>query len=333
MGNSFDFLKNGKAAAIFRLLESLPLADAALVLVELPAALGVQVMAYFPRERHSGLLREMRLARRETDPSRAVGVAGQLRRRLLEAKEKQSSRSQQLRSWVPRPATGSPINGPPLPGKPPPVAGDPLESPLGKSGWLEMIARSREKFFPGGSPSDPAAKRSLPAGRPGSRLGRSGGAGTPAIPPKAPPAARRPEAEGEVRRLDGKAILAAILRQADPGVRENIRRSDPALYREIKDRMFYFDDLMLTDDASLALVFTAAPVNASALALRFSAPAFRDRVLRSVGPGRARALRETPAGRPGLDAVEAAQKEVLAVALKLQAAGRMLIDPDEPDLA
>jgi flagellar motor switch protein FliG len=133
--------------------------------------------------------------------------------------------------------------------------------------------------------------------------------------------------------MDGKAILAAILRQADAGVRANVRREDPLLYRDLRSRMFYFDDLMLTGDSSLAMIFTAAPIDVSALALRFASPALRERVLGAVSPGRARALRDAPAKRNGLDSVEAAQKKVLSVALQLQAAGRILIDPNEPDLA
>ncbi len=54
--------------------------------------------------------------------------------------------------------------------------------------------------------------------------------------------------------------------------------------------------------------------------------------MRVVSPGRARALSETPK-RSGLDDIEEAQKKVLAVALQLQSAGRILIDPRDPDLA
>jgi flagellar motor switch protein FliG len=133
--------------------------------------------------------------------------------------------------------------------------------------------------------------------------------------------------------MDGKAILATILREATPEVRGAVRHDDPALFKQLRDRMFYFDDLALTDDNALARVFTAAPTEESALALKFAAPALREKVFRAVSPGRARALREHAAARAGLDEVEKAQQTVLDVALQLQSAGRILIDPRDPDLA
>ncbi len=138
---------------------------------------------------------------------------------------------------------------------------------------------------------------------------------------------------GGARRVDGKAILAAILREADSGVRDTVRHDDPGLFKELRGRMFFFDDLVLTDDLALAQVFTAVKVEDGALALRFAAPRLRDRVLRVVSPGRARALRESAPSRAGVDAIEGAQERVLGVALRLQSAGRILIDPRDPDLA
>ncbi len=141
------------------------------------------------------------------------------------------------------------------------------------------------------------------------------------------------KAKDGARSMDGKAILAAILREAGPKVRHTVQDDDPALFKELRRRMFYFDDLILSEDKALAQVFTAAKAEDSALALRFAAPKLRDRVLRAVSPGRARLLLEAGSGRAGVDAIEAAQKRVLGVALQLQAAGRILIDPRDPDLA
>lgn len=139
---------------------------------------------------------------------------------------------------------------------------------------------------------------------------------------------------GKARRMDGKAIMAAILREVDPDFRRQVEKDDPSLFRELRGRMFYFDDLNFTDDAALARVFTVASAEDASLALRFASPALRERVLKVVSPGRAEALKApVKAGRTGMDAIEAAQKRVLEVALQLQAAGRILIDPRDPDLA
>ena len=257
--------------------------------------------------------------------------------------------------WVPRQATSSPINGPALPGTPPPVAGDPFASPLAKAGLLDLIGRAQEKLLPKGStlPSAknpvPAAPSSRPPQRP--KIGKNGrpepleGILAPGsvdlvktprvIGPGVPRPDRRESAPPpqNARRMDGKAILAAILREAGPSVRGTVRHDDPVLFKQLRDRMFYFDDLVLTEDNALARVFTAAPTEDSALALKFASPALRDKVLRAVSPGRARALREHAGDRAGLSDIEKAQQTVLDVALQLQSAGRILIDPRDPDLA
>lgn len=265
-----------------------------------------------------------------------------------------AARSGRPMPWTPKAATSSPINGPALPGKPQ-VAGDPLKSPLIKAQLMELLGRAREKFLPGetrpavGKTPVPPARRPIPGTRPGQKpearegvLPR-GAVGVGSVPRvlgsgpgrRLPPAAGKPAAAGaenKARRMDGKAILAAILRNADFDARENLRRDDPALYRELKGKMFHFDDLMGTADADLARVFTAAPAPEAALALKFAAPVLRDRVLRAVSPGRAEVLRDVPGSRSGLDAIERAQQRILDVALQLQAAGRILIDPRDPDL-
>ncbi len=249
--------------------------------------------------------------------------------------------------WVPRTATSSPINGPALPGKPPPVSGDPLESPLARAGLLDLIGRAQEKFLPkkqqafprAPQTANPRLRQPLPGKRPEPVEGVANrgsiqiGKTPRVIGPGTRKTAQSPAPAEGPRRMDGKAIVAAILREAGQDVRAIVQQDDPALFRELRHRMFYFDDLIYTEDNALARVFTTAPVAESSLALRFAAPELRDRVFRVVSPGRAEALRDSYPARAGLDAVEEAQQKVLAVALQLQAAGRILIDPRDPDLA
>lgn len=249
--------------------------------------------------------------------------------------------------WQPRQATSSPINGPALPGKPPPIAGDPFKSPLAKAGLLDLIGRAQEKYMPKGKAQKPVTPPPLridkKTGRPEAVEGVLGHGkikidSTPRVIGPRPRAEelvgddRLPAPGSGARRMDGKAIMAAILRNAPRELRRTVAKDDPKLFSELHKRMFYFDDLIFTEDNSLARVFTTAPTETAALALKFAAPKLRDRVLAVVSPGRAKALCDTPS-RAGLDEIEAAQKQVLNVALKLQAAGRILIDPRDPDLA
>lgn len=238
-----------------------------------------------------------------------------------------------------------------------------MRSPLAKAGLLDLIGRAQEKFMPKGTAREGAVvkagsgegERARPVsgrrsvvkgvgkgGRPEPEEGVVGAervvvGSTPRVIGPRPRAEelvggeRVRAVEAGARRMDGKAILAAILRSAGAEVRGVVAREEPQLFNELRGRMFYFDDLIYTEEGALARVFTAASAERAALALKFASPRLRERVLRSVSPGRARVLRDCPR-RAGMDEVEAAQREVLGVALKLQAAGRILIDPRDPDL-
>ena len=367
MANEFEFLGRASPSGLYRFLEKMSLDDAAVVLAGLKPGQSIQVMAFFPENKQAELMRAMREVR-QAGGGNAAETAVKVRQLLADAKAAQpgampqpqpdlaakrpvreSARpkpKQGPQPWIPRTAESSPINGPAVPGKPPSASGDPFKSPLVKAGLMDLIGRAQEKLLP--KKKAPAKRESPPVShssaggqtRPPAVEGVFGAGavkvgGVPRVigprsarGPETPPAER-----AGARRMDGKAILAAILREAGGGVRDAVERDDPSLYRELRGRMFYFDDLIYSEDATLARVFTAAPAKESALALKFAAPVLRERVLRAVSPGRAAVLEDVPRGRTGFDAIEAAQKKVLDVALQLQAAGRILIDPRDPDLA
>lgn len=251
--------------------------------------------------------------------------------------------------WKPRTTDETPINAPQKPNRPPPVAGAPARSPI-KANILEMLGFGKTKAEPD-APTPPAHPRPPAKSEPKEGLVRSPkltisntprmlGAGKPVSPSAAAPAAPKqrassPPASGG-RKMDGMAIMAAILRNASVDVRHNVEADSPALFKALKDRMFVFDDLVGSDDDALAQVFTVAPLTDAALALRFGPPALRDRALRAVSPRRAAMIKDAVTNnttRSGLDAIEEAQNRVLDVALRLQSAGRIIIDPDDPDLA
>ncbi len=263
--------------------------------------------------------------------------------------------------WKPRVTNETPINAPQRPNQPPAVKGDPAKSPIGKLNLLELLGLAKP---PAGAAKDdqrqtlPASAKTtpLPPKPPSKGVLRNPGltiSKTPRVlgigkqppvaprqlPAKPPAAAKRPEAgseEGEGRKMDGMAMLAAIMRNASVDVRHNVAEENPALFKALKERMFVFDDLIVSDDEALAQIFTVAPLGDAALALRFAPPLLRDRAMRAVSPRRAAMLRDeglSQNARSGLDDIEEAQKRVLEVALRLQSAGRILIDPDDPDLA
>gem|GEM_PF-3131076 len=396
--NPFEFLKQAKAGALYRLLEKMTRDDSAMVLANMPPPLTAQILAYYPEEHQGGMLASMREARR-APPEAAEATVARMRGMLAASREELSpptpnpgqgsprsvpasglpaqaavsaygragpAKKDAPQPWRPRTTDETPINVQPRPNRPPPVKGDPDKSPLRKLNILEFLgigkgkasdakgraaaeSSSRPSLSPEAKPKKDAEPRDGLVRNPGLRvsgtprvLGAEKRPARPALP--TPPLGlgkggkRAPVSAGppEGRKMDGMAILAAILRNASPDVRHNVATDSPTLFKALKERMFVFDDLLGSDDDALAQIFTIAPLSDAALALRFAPPLLRDRALRAVSPGRAGLLRDaSPAGsgKAGLDDIEQAQNRIIGLALRLQSAGRLIIDPDDPDLA
>lgn len=138
------------------------------------------------------------------------------------------------------------------------------------------------------------------------------------------------------RRIDGAAIAAEILRFTTADVRKNIAVHEPGLYENLRRRMFSFDDLEHSPDETLARVFMEISVDLAALSLRFASPRLSRRVFAAVSPRRATLIQDeienSARGRVRLEDVERAQNDVIQAAMRLQAAGQVIIDMDDPDL-
>lgn len=137
--------------------------------------------------------------------------------------------------------------------------------------------------------------------------------------------------------IDGMGIAAGILRHAPRELRMRIAEEEPELFARLRKRMFSFDDLERTPPDSLGLVFTEIEPETAALALRFASPRLIQRAMASVSSRKADLIRDeierSAQARVRLESVEEAQNDVLETALSLQAAGRIVIDPSDPDLA
>jgi flagellar motor switch protein FliG len=138
------------------------------------------------------------------------------------------------------------------------------------------------------------------------------------------------------RKIDGMALAATILRYASPEVRHNVSDHAPDLYTSLRKRMFVFEDLCNAPDDTLQLVFSAVDTDQAALALRFAPDKLVKRALASISPRRAEDIRrdmKNASGRVRVGDIEETQQRILEVALKLQRAGKALIDAADPDLA
>ncbi|MDR3210490.1 MAG: hypothetical protein LBU79_01060 [Planctomycetota bacterium] len=354
--NPFAYLDHAKPGSIFKLLEKMPEGDQAMALANLPPLLSAQVLAYFSDSAQANIQVALREARRSS-PEMVSNTANRLLDRLRTVRDARNatsiypappgkspaSRSEvtpgQLKPWRPRVSNENPINVPHNPNQAPAIAGDPAYSPLlglfgldsGKTAGSPFSGKNGGKSS---GPVKPDWPREGTLNLQGksihlSKKPRVIGTTRP-IPPVQP---RQAAGEPEPQKMDGMAILAAILRNSTPEVRQNVSHDSPELYRALKERMFVFDDLLKSDDSALGQIFTVASLEDAALALRFGPPVLRDRAYQAVSPRRAELLRNNRDGKAGLDDIEQAQTRVLNVALKLQGAGRILIDPDEPDLA
>ncbi|MBN2712770.1 MAG: hypothetical protein JXR97_10130 [Planctomycetes bacterium] len=137
-------------------------------------------------------------------------------------------------------------------------------------------------------------------------------------------------------KMDGLALAAEILRYSTGDVRHNISDQAPKLYNVLRERMFSFDDLELSEKDSLAKVFANVTPKTAALALRFASPSLNSKVISSVSPRLADLIRDeldaSARDRVRVRDIEDSQQKVLETALKMQAAGEILIDPNDPDL-
>ncbi|GHV18706.1 hypothetical protein AGMMS49959_01210 [Planctomycetales bacterium] len=144
-------------------------------------------------------------------------------------------------------------------------------------------------------------------------------------------AAQHPRGEN----IDGLALIASIIREAPGVVRENVLAAAPELYAALKKKMFVFADLEKSSASTLAKVFTAAPPEAAALALRFASDQLNERVRQVISSRRARLIEDEIAHagkRVRLADIETAQQQIIDLAVELQRRGEVIIDAAAADV-
>ncbi|MDR0868389.1 MAG: hypothetical protein LBP75_07965 [Planctomycetota bacterium] len=144
-------------------------------------------------------------------------------------------------------------------------------------------------------------------------------------------AAQHPRGEN----IDGLALIASIIREAPGVVRENVLTAAPELYAALKKKMFVFADLEKSSASTLAKVFTAAPPEAAALALRFASDQLNERVRQAISSRRARLIEDEIARagkRVRLADIETAQQQIIDLAVELQRRGEVIIDAAAADV-
>jgi flagellar motor switch protein FliG len=127
--------------------------------------------------------------------------------------------------------------------------------------------------------------------------------------------------------LGGPKIAANILNFMDgsveSGVMTLVRKTDEALGARIQDLMFVFGNLIEVDDRGMQELLRQVPGEQLLLALKGADDALKQKIFKNMSQRAAEMMRDDleARGPVRLADVEAAQKEVLAVARKLADAG------------
>lgn len=147
--------------------------------------------------------------------------------------------------------------------------------------------------------------------------------------------AELPQVSGDgVRSIDGVARSAALVRRLDRQTGEallgSIEEGNSELAVEIRRAMYTFEDLGALDARALRSLLEAVPVEKLTLALKTATEALRNHVFTSMSKRAAERIREDMDAMGGvrLADVEAAQREIVEVALRLDAEGTISLEND-----
>jgi flagellar motor switch protein FliG len=136
---------------------------------------------------------------------------------------------------------------------------------------------------------------------------------------------------GGMRRVDGKAAALEILRRASgtqqAEVVAAIEETDPSLAAELRTRLFTFEDLAVLTDRDVQQLLKEIDTGRLAVALKGATAELRDKVLRNMSSRAAEAIHEDLAamGPVRVALVEAAQAELVQMALELAESGRITL--------
>lgn len=139
-------------------------------------------------------------------------------------------------------------------------------------------------------------------------------------------------------RAGGAAAVARILNTMDQEAREEalagIEEESPELAEELRGLMFVFEDLVKVDARSLRVVVREADQATLALALRGAAAYVVDAFCKAMSERQAAMVRDDAEamGPQRASDVEAARREVVAAARRLESEGRIVLRSDPGDI-
>ncbi len=122
-------------------------------------------------------------------------------------------------------------------------------------------------------------------------------------------------------------MLNVMDKNTEKAIMSRIEERDPILAEEIRKLMFVFDDIVKIDDKGIQTLLKEVPNEKLLLALKTASEEIRNKIFKNMSQRGAQMLKEDLAnlGPSRLSDVEAAQVEIVNIARRLEAEGKILI--------
>ncbi|MCK9187606.1 flagellar motor switch protein FliG [Acidithiobacillus sp.] len=133
----------------------------------------------------------------------------------------------------------------------------------------------------------------------------------------------------QVASLGGPKAAAEVLNRLETSlsgsILEKMRENDSELAEKVQEKMFVFDDLIKLDDRSLQVLLREIPSDGFVTALKGASPGLREKFFTNMSKRAAEMMRDDleAKGPVRVSEVETAQKAILQIATRLDAAGQI----------
>lgn len=135
----------------------------------------------------------------------------------------------------------------------------------------------------------------------------------------------------DTQQLGGVQPIADMLNVMEKSSEQNImarvEEKDPQLAEEIRKLMFVFEDIVFIDDRGMQTLLKEVPNDKLVIALKTAPDEIKDKIFKNISKRAADLLRDDleVLGPVRLSDVEAAQQEIVNVAKRLEAEGKVMI--------
>ncbi len=122
-------------------------------------------------------------------------------------------------------------------------------------------------------------------------------------------------------------MLNVMDKNTETSIMSRLEEKDPLLAEEIRKLMFVFDDIVKIDDRGIQSLLKEVPNDKLLLALKTASEEIKNKIFKNISGRAAEMLREDlgSMGPSRLSDVEGAQQEIVNVARRLEAEGKILI--------